>query len=915
MTGARDRWLLGAFVLSGAAGLGYEILWTRLLTLGLGSETLGVLGALAGFFGGMALGAAALHNRARTSADPVRMFARLELAAAGFAVLSPWWLHAVASALPAMIGPQASAQGSTTIGVSIAIAAAVLLPGTFCLGATLPALVEARRRACPDDPDGRGLGRLYAANTVGATFGVLLTVHVLLPLGGVIGGAIILAGLGAGAAAIATRWGRQTSLPTAPIETGDDDSGPKVDASKDPDPDVAKEPWILLALLAGTGLAGVGLEVVAVQVLSQVLENTIFTFAHVLAVYLLGTALGAALYVRYAAAAVAGRPATITAALVIAHALAVTWAAFALSNGYDWLTGIAGKDASFEAEMLAEAIVATLVLGPATLLMGATFSHVASLLAPRGIGHAYALNTLGGAIAPFVYGLWAIETLGYRDALFAVAYTYLLLFGAFSWFRRFPPLPTIVGIVAAVALTSATQPQLILVPEDEDWEVLETRETLLGAVVVSEYRPGGEQQKGMPLRRLQVGEEFRMGGALAFGERRMGQIPLLLHPEPKRALFLGVGTGATLGAVRDHASLEHVDAVELVPAVIDQLHYFSDINGDITNDERVQLHPADARRFAAASPQTYDVVVADLFHPGRDGAGNLYALEHFVNVREHLAEGGLFAQWLPLYQLDPQSLRLLLRTFGEAFGEVHVLLGIYNVQTPAIVLVGRRSADGPLGVELESLVQRLAAPIYRELLMDPRDMLGAYLMDREAMLAFAGPGDISSDLMPRLTVQAPRSAYEESKTRGRDNLMELMAARSPIPEGFVQASTPERDEAFAAQRTQFADALAHYLGGESARLDTEGSVPGLVAALPWYTDAYKAAPQFRPARGMLLQAARSGNDLAEEIFPMMLEQTPKERMVWQGYLAYLQRIGDTERYAAAVQQATEALDLPAAAHP
>ena len=658
-----------------------------------------------------------------------------------------------------------------------------------------------------------------------------------------------------------------------------------------------------------------GLEVVAVQVLSQVLENTIFTFAHVLAVYLLGTALGATLYVRYAAAAINGRPATVTAVLVIAHALAVTWAAFSLSHAYDWLTGIAGPGASFGTEMLAEAIIATLVLAPATLLMGATFSHVASLLAPKGIGHAYALNTLGGAIAPFVYGVWAIETQGYRDALFVVAYTYLLLFGAFSWFRRFPPIPIIAGIIGAVALTSVTQPQLLLVPEDEGWEVLETRETVLGAVVVSEYRPNGNKQPGMPLRRLQVGEEFRMGGALAFGERRMGQIPLLLHPEPKRALFLGVGTGATLGAVRNHDSLEHVDAVELVPAVLEQLHYFSDINGDITNDDRVTLHAADARRFAAASSEPYDVIVADLFHPGRDGAGNLYSLEHFVNVREQLAEGGLFAQWLPLYQLDPQSLRLILRTFGEAFPEVHVLLGIYNVQTPAIVLIGRRSSGEPLTVGLESLVQRLAAPIYRDLLMDPRDMLGAYLMDRDAMLEFAGPGDISSDLMPRLTLQAPRSAYEESKTRGRDNLMELMAARTSIPEGFVHATTTERDAAFEAQRAQFAEALSHYLDGESARLDTEGGVPGMVAALPSYTDAYKAAPQFRPARGMLLQAARAGDDLAEQIFPMMLEQTPKERLVWQGYLTYLQKLGDQERYAEALQQASEALELPAAAQP
>src|SRR5690606_30731787 len=114
-----------------------------------------------------------------------------------------------------------------------------------------------------------------------------------------------------------------------------------------------------------------------------------------------------------------------------------------------------------------------------------------------------------------------------------------------------------------------------------------------------------------------------------------------------------------------HPSLRHVDAVELVPAVLEQLHHFADINGAVAEDDRVRLHAADARRFVAASAERYDVIVADLFHPGRDGAGNLYAREHFENVREHLASGGVFAQWLPLYQLDAPTLRVVMRTFAE----------------------------------------------------------------------------------------------------------------------------------------------------------------------------------------------------------------------------------------------------------
>lgn len=912
-------------MLSGAAGLGYEILWTRLLTLGLGSETLGVLGVLAGFFGGMALGAFALHDRARRAADPVRLFARLELTAAVFALVSPWWLHALTSWLPPAIGPLAGNNDSgLALTLSIGIAAVVLLPGTFCLGATLPALVEARRRACPEDPDGRGLGRLYAANTFGATAGVLLTVHLLLPLGGMVGGAIVLAAVGAGAAAVALRWGRSAATTTTdpgPVEHAEDEAL-EVDTSKDPDPDVTAEPWLLLVLLLGTGLAGVGLEVVAVQILSQVLEDTIFTFAHVLAVYLLGTAAGAALYTRYARRAVAGRPATVAAALVLAHGASVVWAAWALANSRGWLMGIAGNEAGYGTDLLAEAVVAALVLAPATLLMGALFSHVAGLLAPRGIGRAYALNTLGSTVAPFVYGVWAIESMGYRDALFSVAYTYLLLFGAFTWFRRFRPVPTIGGILGVVALTGLAAAPLELVTTSDEWEderkVLEKHETLMGVVIVSELTPEGH--RGPPLRRIQVGERFKMGGSSkgrAFGERRMGHIPLLLHPQPERALFLGVGSGATLGAVRHHDSLRHVDAVELVPAVLEQLHYFSDVNGDITNDDRVHLHAADARRFVAASDQRYDVIVADLFHPGRNGASNLYALEHFENIRDHLADDGLFAQWVPLYQLDPKSLRVVIRTFTEVFGQPHAWLGLYNLDNPVLVLVGRHPerVSGPLTIDVDALAARMAKATFAEVQLDPHDLLGAYFMDGSGLSAFAGPGGLNTDLMPRLATQATRAAYAEDNTFGRDNLMELVEARTPLPQGMIAIDDPERRATFEHDVATFAEALGHYLAGESARFDTEGQVPGLVAALDSYLEAYRAEPRFRPAREMLFVAARSGGDLAERVFPAMLERTPKDRQVWELYLGYLQRAGDEERLRAAIEEAKAVLEPAGSAPP
>src|SRR6478736_6017060 len=68
---ANRTWALVPIVTaSGFAGLGYEIVWTRQLSLALGTEMMAVLGVIAGFFGGLALGAFALDGLIRRSKSP-----------------------------------------------------------------------------------------------------------------------------------------------------------------------------------------------------------------------------------------------------------------------------------------------------------------------------------------------------------------------------------------------------------------------------------------------------------------------------------------------------------------------------------------------------------------------------------------------------------------------------------------------------------------------------------------------------------------------------------------------------------------------------------------------------------------------------------------------------------------------------
>lgn len=885
-----DRLLLLAFFLSGTAALGYEILWTRLLSLALGSETLGILGVLAGFFGGLAIGSWLLHDAARRARNPLRLFAILETVAALYAALSPFLLYALARRLPAWLGP-AAGDNDTTLALVLALGVAtlVLLPATLCMGATLAALVEARRRALPEDDDGHGLGRLYAVNTAGATCGVLATVFWILPTLGMVGSAILLAALGLGAAGLAIVWGRRAERSEAP--RADDRAAGSA----------ARWAYPFLAL---TGFAAVGLEVAGVHILAQILEDTVYTFAGALAMYLIGNAAGAALYATLLPFLKRFEARKTTALLLFLQTVSIALAAIYLRLSPGVLEQLAPPGSSYTRHLVSELVIAGWVFLTPTLVMGALFSHIVAQLASRGVGRAYALNTLGGTIAPFVFGLVALRGLGYAAAFYSAAAIYgaLLLYTVLAgWISRGRGFA---AVAAAAVMLLIAPPSLVLIEVEPGWEVVAEEPSLYGLVRVTQPARGPRSGQGpdMPTdRRLQINRHFRMGGSLSFGEQRMGHLPLLLKPDARSVLFLGVGTGATLSAVR-HYPLERVEAVEIVPEVLDLLPLFEHVNEGVADDPAIRFHAADARRYAAASRQRYDLIVGDLFHPARDGAGTLYSLQHFQTLADRLEDGGLLVQWLPLYQFDEANLKTVLRTFLEVFPDVHTMLGIYNVATPALALIGALE-EGDLRLDLEHLETRLEKPVYERLLMrDLRDTLASYMLDRQALERFAGEGPINTDLTPTVLFEAPKSAYEKRPDLQWGNLVALLPHRRLFPEGWVESEDPRRAVALRQQTEAFSRALTFYLQGEVLRAEAPGGPPP-DEALELYLRAFETAPEFTAVQAILWAVARRDPTRAETIFERVLARDPDNRRAHYERLGHLESIGDRDRFQSALQQA------------
>lgn len=828
------------FFLSGIAGLGYEVVWTRMFAIGLGHEMPSLLAVVAAFFGGLAVGAFALDARISRSRRPGRWYVLLEVVIGVWALVTiaaiPWLNRFAAGAIGLDPSPFRQAFWS------FAIPFAGLLPATVAMGATLPAMerLVARLRG-----SGAGVAGLYAVNTAGAVAGTLLATFVLVPA---FGFRVAIAAI----AAVNFLCAAATAFGPAAGEA----ERPRVTHAFDDPPSRPR----LAATIFTTGLLGIGYEVLCVRVMAQVLENTVFSFASALSVYLFGTAAGAALYQRFAAKRTFAGPLTWLLQLQTLTCLVGIVVLPASEEVYERarLALGGGPLGSVAAEMT----LALLVFLAPTLVMGATFSHLvqAARRETHGIGRALGLNTLGASFASVIFGITLLPLVGARWTLLAIAAGYLPLVppSAVRPHRLVPSLASI--LVVAVLPTS-----LILVQGEPGSRLVAYRDGVMAAVAVLEGPDGG--------RVLKVNNRFSMGStARSFADRRQAHIPLLLHPAPRSVLFLGVGTGITAGAATMHAGVA-VTAVELVPEVVDLLDYFGAANR-IEALRAGRVVAADARRYVRASEETFDVVIADLFHPARDGAGALFTREHFAAVRERVAPGGLFCQWLPLYQLDLDTLRMITRTFVAVFPSVTGYIAHFNTGTPMLGLVGRAAPAAYADGWFETRVgadPALAAELETVAISGDLTLFGCFIAGDAQLRAFAGAGPLNTDDHPRVMFRAPRLAYtkrESAYGRLRTLLVECRASA----DGVLGADAAP---ALRARLDRYLDARDRFLEGAMRMQDGRDA-----EAIALYLESVRASADFRTAYVVCLRAAldrrKSDRAYAREILESLIEANPED---------------------------------------
>lgn len=737
------------FFLSGAAGLLYEIVWSRSLGLLFGHTVHAAAVVLGAYFAGMALGYLLAGRLAGRLKRPLYGYGAAELGVAAWALATPAILKLFTQ--PPLAAWLNHPQPELQLAIRAALAFLVLLPATVALGATLPFVAQhvagTGRVAAPR------IALAYACNTAGAFCGVLAATFVLILWLGVQASGELAAAISAACGIGAILLARQRAV------TRKDEPAPAAGPlAAQPDAGPQRSLYLLAAL---SGFGTLGLQVLYTRMFALTFHNSTYTFGGVVAVFLLALSAGSALAARL------GRrwPPLNSARWACGLGAASVLLSVSLFQHFTRLGYFTAPGGFATYVLCALGLIAAVVFLP-TLLLGAVLPLCYLAARQEGsigamVGRITAVNTLAAAAGALATSLLLLPLLGLWRCFALLATMYLLahiLRPQAAGVRRAWAYDAVLCLlVAGTAAAVLSWPQSVV---SRRAELLFERETPYGLITVQQGADGELQ--------LRENNHYVLGGNIGGGsEFLQGRLPLLLHPAPREVAFLGLATGITASAAIADPAVEHCTAIELIPEVVEAARLFKYYNAGLLDHPQVELVANDARHYLYATPRNFDVIVSDLFVPWHSQTGYLYTVEHYRAARARLRPGGLFCQWLPLYQLGPREFELIADSFASVFAVTTVWRGELGLDgAPLMALIGSEQQLKLDALQLDARIAQLTDTPWDTggLLASPEGMLKLYVGTWPPPGASAGLWN--TDDHPRVEFLAPISSRERVLLKG-----------------------------------------------------------------------------------------------------------------------------------------------------
>ncbi|MBI3096645.1 MAG: fused MFS/spermidine synthase [Planctomycetes bacterium] len=703
-----SRWLAGGlFFASGSAGLIYQVVWTREVTLLVGGTTIATGLVLALFLGGLGLGAWLGGRWTTRHGGSLRLYAILEAAIALCGALALPVLRSLDGPIGALWRACEPHLTAASVAACLVVGVVLFIPTLF-MGATLPVLCQAFIRR--HDQIANETGRLYGLNTLGASFGALVTAFALIPAFGMTTSAWIAAAVNGAVAVIAWLAGGKRSLrapPPAPAEAGE----APVDAT--PSPRVAA------AVIFGvSGFCALLYEVAWTRTLSLAVGSSTYAFGAMLSVFILGLGLGGLGGGRWAArhrgslatlgwlqaaigfSVIAGLPLLGQVPLYLLRLPPEVGRSFG-----SWTVVILGCAAGV---MLLPAFASGMMFPVLNAIAVRDAGRIG-----RWVGVAYGVNTLG-SVAGSLTGAFVLlprlgleGTLAFAAALQVASAAVTLRLASASIGATLRAGALFAGAAAALALCPRWDPAIVssgvfLSPywaedrklEQDPEEVREAVKRGMGTLLFRAEGAHGsvvvhEVSSGSRVLRINGKSDASESGDMAT-QTLVAVAPLLLRPNPSEIFVLGLGSGVTAGILAGMEPSPRVTVAEFVPEVIEAARLFEKVNFGVNDRPNVEILPVDGRACLAYSARTYDLIVSEPSNPWQAGMAHCFTDEFFRIARTRLRPGGLFVQWVQGYGLGDREFTLLLETFRDVFPCVYVWEGAPSVD---FILVG--SVDPP----------------------------------------------------------------------------------------------------------------------------------------------------------------------------------------------------------------------------
>ncbi len=894
---ARRRLLCACFAASGTAGLVLEIVWSKYLSLLSGNSIHGVATVVAAFLGGLGLGAWIGGRLAERTKEPLLVYARLEAAVGVFALLSPLAYLGAKPVIAALHGATGGS-GAAFLTLRFVLLFVALLPPTVAMGASLPLMTSdfARRGSS----FAASVGRLYAWNTAGAVLGVVLAGFALIPLLGLWKTAAIAALLDFAVAFVVIRSPAVRSQ--APTHQSPQSGGAPpadrvwktVDGSQAP---YARFAHLVIPLFAVSGFTAILYEVAWTRVLCVPMGGMVYSLSAILAVYLLGLALGAGAASKLRATAthpvaLFGVLQVLVAASVVASGHLFGWvparmAALIVSAGADPLRLVLGE----------LAIVAVVVL-PAATLLGALFPTAAAIYqrsrgaAGASVGAIYAANTAGSIAGSVLTGFFLIPWLGSLPViLWAAAVNVAIGLAALAlceWKSRPRLVACALGAAAAIAVATTALPS---------WPA--HRMTIGFARLVRESLHGRDRRDADAIMQAiddsSLNERiafFREGrvAAVAVIERggdtllvvngkpdastgagtdmvtqvMVGQIPMLVAPRARDVCIVGFGSGVTTNAVLTHPVRE-VLTLEIEQAVIDAAPWFKGGAGEPLADPRSRLLIEDAGTFLRSTPLDFDVIVSEPSNPWVAGVGDLFTTEFYDAAAARLRPGGIFTQWVQCYEISAATQATILRTLARRFPNGQVFFFRAASDMTIVASPDREVVLGPVALRAAFERPEVKGDMARVGVVSPGDVLLSYVGRLDRLAARAGDGPVNTDDNGWLEHHAPldvvrgewRADFGSPDEIAADLAASLGTDRDAAARLLLEGVDRALDLADRESATMLASALDRLGSGEAgaARRRIDRLEPRLAAMK-------EAAAICRDARQILANAGQSRDPAA-----------------------------------------------------